>query len=350
MLQDNYDDKEGYFAHRVGDLLNDRYKVLGSYGKGVFSTVVRCLDTKSDTPGYEVAIKVQRNNEMMRRAGDKEISFLEQLSVNDPGNKKHVIRFLGQFEHEDHLCMIFEAMHQNLRSALKQHGHRRGIQIDAVKVWARQMFIALRYMERLGIMHADLKPDNIVVNANYNVLKICDFGSASSAEDNEITPYLASRFYRAPEVMMGLQYGCPIDMWAAACTLFELTRGTILFQGNSNNMMLKLQQEVKGKMPHKLIRKGVFQELHFNPDYDFLYKERDKVSGREIVRVIKFEQRPVGGKDLKSQCLPNKLPEAETRKVLALVDLLEKTLMLDPAKRCGPSDALKHPFCDPTKK
>ena len=69
--------------------------------------------------------------------------------------------------------MVFEAMHQNLRSALRQHGHRRGIQIDAVRTYARQMFIALRYMEKLNIMHADLKPDNIVVNDSYNVLKIC---------------------------------------------------------------------------------------------------------------------------------------------------------------------------------
>jgi len=343
---DNYDDKEGYYAHRVGDILNDRYKVLGSYGKGVFSTVVRCVDTKAATPGYEVAIKVQRNNEMMRRAGEKEIMYLTQLATNDPDNKRHCIHYLGSFDHEDHLCMIFEAMHQNLRSALRQHGHRRGIQIDAVKTYARQMFIALRYMERLNIMHADLKPDNIVVNDKYNLLKICDFGSASSGDDNEITPYLVSRFYRAPEIMMGLQYGCPIDMWAAAVTIFELYTGKIMFQGNSNNMMLKLIQEIKGKMPHKLIRKGTFSELHFDPDYDFIYKERDRVSGREIQRIIKYEQRPLLGKDLRSTLMPTKLPETEARKVMQLADLLEKSLMLDPSKRLTPSQALKHPFCD----
>ena len=347
---DNYDDKEGYFAHRVGDVLNERYKVLGSYGKGVFSTVVRCLDLKASTVGYEVAIKVQRNNEMMRRAGEKEIMFLTQLSSNDPENKKHCIHYLGAFDHEDHLCMIFEAMHQNLRSALRQHGHRRGIQMDAVKIYARQMFIALRYLERLNIMHADLKPDNIVVNDKYNLLKICDFGSASSGDDNEITPYLVSRFYRAPEIMMGLQYGCGVDMWAAAVTIFELYTGKIMFQGNSNNMMLKLIQEIKGKMPHKLIRKGVFAELHFDPDYDFLYKERDRVSGREIQRIIKFEQRPLPGKDLRSLLMPTKLPESEARKVIQLADLLDKALMLDPAKRLTPSQALKHPFCDVTRK
>jgi len=347
---DNYDDKEGYFAHRVGDILNDRYKVLGSYGKGVFSTVLRCVDVKNAVAGTEVAIKVQRNNEMMRRAGEKEIMFLQQIEQNDPERRRHCIIYLGEFDHEDHLCMVFEAMHQNLRAAVKQHGHRRGIQMAAVQTYARQMFIALRYLERLNIMHADLKPDNMVVNESYNLLKICDFGSASTGDDNEITPYLVSRFYRAPEVMMGLQYGCPIDMWAAAVSIFELYTGKILFQGTSNNAMLKLIQEVKGKMPHKLIRKGVFSELHFDPDYDFLFKERDRVTGREIVRIIKFEQRPSLGKDLKSMLMPTKLPEAEARKVLQLADLLDKALMLDPAKRLRPSEALKHPFCDVSRK
>ena len=81
-----------------------------------------------------------------------------------------------------------------------------------------------------------------------------------------------------------------------------------MVQGTSNNMMLKVIQEVKGKMPHKLIREGTFSELHFDPDYDFLYKERDRVSGREIVRVIKFEQRPVPGKELRSTLMPVTTP------------------------------------------
>ena len=146
--------------------------------------------------------------------------------------------------------------------------------------------------------------------------------------------------------MMGLQYGCPIDMWAGSCTIYELYTGKIMFQGTSNNMMLKVIQEVKGKMPHKLIRKGFFSELHFDPDNDFVYKEKDKVSGREIVRTIKFEQRATLGKDLKTLLMPTKLPESEAKKVLQLADLLEKALMLDPSKRLTPSQALKHPFVD----
>lgn len=349
---DNYDDKEGYYAHRVGDVLAERYKVLGSFGKGVFSTVVRCavLGAAEGEPA-EVAVKVQRNNEMMRRAGEKEIAILERLRNADPENRKHCIRLVGRFDHEDHLCMVFEALHQNLRSAVKQFGHKRGIQIDAVRAYSRQLFTALRHMEKLGIVHADLKPDNIVVNEKYNLLKVCDFGSAVEADDQELTPYMVSRFYRAPEIMMGLHFSCPIDAWAAAVSLFELYTGRIMFMGNSNNSMLKLIQEVKGKMPHKLIRKGIFAELHFDPDYDFLYKERDRVTGREVIRLIKFEQRAIPGHDLRSLLSQGaKLSEAEARKVVMLADFLDKALTLDPAKRLKPAEALKHPFCDLNRK
>ena len=103
-------------------------------------------------------------------------------------------------------------------------------------------------------------------------------------------------------------------------------------------------------MPNKLIRKGTFSELHFDPDLDFLYRERDRVSGREIQRLIKFGPNPLPGKELRSLLMPQKLPEAEARKVLQLAGLLEKSLTLDPTKRLTPSQALKLPLCDTSRK
>merc|ERR1719171_3126118 len=123
--------------------------------------------------------------------------------------------------------------------------------------------------------------------------------------------------------MMGLHFGCPIDTWAAGVTLYELFTGKIMFQGNSNNQMLYKIQEVKGKMPNKLIRKGFFSELHFDPDYDFLYKEKDKVSQREVIRLIKFEQRAMLGHDLKTLLMPSRMQEADAKKAQMLANLLE---------------------------
>lgn len=121
----------------------------------------------------------------------------------------------------------------------------------------------------------------VQVNESKTILKLCDFGSASHVADNEITPYLVSRFYRAPEIseftyiclltgvqnrfltfnvfdfssVIGKQYDYGIDMWSVGCTLYELYTGKILFPGSSNNHMLKLAMDVKGKMPNKVLNR-----------------------------------------------------------------------------------------------
>lgn len=127
---------------------------------------------------------------------------------------------------------------------------------------------------------ADIKPDNILVNESKLVLKLCDFGSASHINDNDITPYLVSRFYRAPEIILGIAYDYGIDMWSAACTIYELYTGRIMFSGKSNNQMLKFFMDVKGKVPNKVVRKGAFRDQHFDVNCNFLYHEIDKVTER----------------------------------------------------------------------
>ena len=88
----------------------------------------------------------------------------------------------------------------NLRQVLRKYGHNVGLNIKAVKVYAKQLFLALWLLQKCRVLHADIKPDNILVNERKNVLKLCDLGSATDMKENDITPYLVSRFYRAPEI------------------------------------------------------------------------------------------------------------------------------------------------------
>jgi serine/threonine-protein kinase PRP4 len=100
-------------------------------------------------------------------------------------------------------------MEMNLRELTRKVGVGRGIKIDAVAQLTLQMLIALRHLQTTGVLHADIKPDNILINSRMNKIKLCDLGSAlySGSLANEPTPYLVSRFYRAPEVILGLPYG-----------------------------------------------------------------------------------------------------------------------------------------------
>ncbi len=135
-------------------------------------------------------------------------------------------------------------------------------------------------------------------------MKLCDLGSASDVSDNAITPYLVSRFYRAPEisaslvptsilgclfslVVLGLPYDTAIDTWSIGCTLYELYTGKILFPGRSNNQMLLLMMELKGRFNSKMIKKAQFGSLYFDDMGGFESVELDKVTGRVCILICR---------------------------------------------------------------
>jgi serine/threonine-protein kinase PRP4 len=166
---------------------------------------------------------------------------------------------------------------------LKKFGKNVGLNIKAVQSYAKQLFLALSLLGKAQIIHADIKPDNILVSENHALMKLADFGSAFPTDEMEITPYLVSRFYRAPEIILGLPYNTSIDIWSVGCTLYELFTGKILFPGNSNNQMLKMAMELKGKFPNWMLRKSTIPQTHFTQDLEFLSQEFDKISGVVIL-------------------------------------------------------------------
>ncbi|XP_018570557.1 serine/threonine-protein kinase prp4 [Anoplophora glabripennis] len=339
-LTDNWDDAEGYYRVRIGEILDSRYMVYGYTGQGVFSNVVRARDQARGN--QDVAVKIIRNNEIMHKTGLKELEILKKLNDADPEDKLHCLRLIRHFFHKQHLCMVFEPLAMNLREVLKKYGKDVGLHVKAVRSYTQQLLLALKLLKKTGILHADIKPDNILVNESKLVLKLCDFGSASVINENEITPYLVSRFYRAPEIILGIPYDYGIDMWSAACTIYELYTGRIMFSGKSNNQMLKFFMDIKGKFPNKVIRKGAFREQHFDGNCNFLYHEIDKVTEREkvvVMSVVKVTR------DLQAELVAGQgLPADQLRKVTQLKDLLEKALAIDPAKRISLNNALTHPF------
>ncbi|KAI0136431.1 hypothetical protein BJ170DRAFT_601675 [Xylariales sp. AK1849] len=187
------DDKDGYYKIRIGEILNGRYQVQATLGKGMFSGVARAVDIKSK---QMVAIKMMRNNDALRKGGYVEIAILQKLNDSDPESRKHIVKFERYFEHQGHLCLAFENLSLNLREVLRKFGNNVGINLNATRSYAHQMFVALAHMRKCTIIHADIKPDNILVslalpqmllrnltnnvqvNESRNVLKICDLGTA----------------------------------------------------------------------------------------------------------------------------------------------------------------------------
>ncbi|KAI1780112.1 kinase-like protein [Hypoxylon cercidicola] len=339
------DDKDGYYKIRIGEIMDGRYQVQTTLGKGMFSGVARAVDI---TNKKLVAIKMMRNNDALRKGGFTEIAILQKLNDADPENRKHIVKFERYFEHKGHLCLAFENLSLNLREVLRKFGNNIGINLSATRAYAHQMFVALAHLRKCSIIHADLKPDNILVNENRNVLKICDLGTAIDRSDaatanNEITPYLVSRFYRAPEIILGMPYDYAVDMWSIGCTLYELYTGKILFTGDSNNQMLKAIIEIRGKFSTKLYKRGQLSHMHFDDFGNFVSLERDKALGKTTVRTLAVVK-PT--RDLRTRLMAASggMNDVESRDLNHFVDLLERCLTLNPDKRITPSEALKHPF------
>ncbi|KAF8437507.1 kinase-like domain-containing protein [Boletus edulis BED1] len=343
---DSASDPEGYYQVILGEQLDGgRYQVFSSLGKGMFANVVRARVLQdAGESGKEVAIKIIRCQESMYRAGMKEVQILNKLKQADPDDKKHIIRLERTFEHRGHLCLVFESMSMNLRDVVKRFGKDVGLNIKAVRAYAHQLFLALGLLKKTNIMHADIKPDNILVNEQKTLLKLCDLGSASDASENDITPYLVSRFYRAPEIILGVPYDPALDVWSIGCTLYELYTGKILFPGRSNNQMLLLMMELKGRFNAKMIKKAKFGEMYFDEQGGFDSVETDRVTGASVVRKVHVSK---PSRDLRSRLMPPssvKMKDDEMKLLLSFIDLLDKCLALDPSRRLMPKEALAHPF------
>lgn len=89
---------------------------------------------------------------------------------------------------------------------------------------------------------------------------------------------------QADAPVLGLPYDTAIDVWSVGCTLYELYTGKILFPGRSNNHMLLLMMEVKGKINHRLIKKASLGEMHFDETMNFISIEKDKITGQVCLR------------------------------------------------------------------
>lgn len=165
-LQSNWDDGEGYYKARIGELIGDRFQILGVVGKGVFSTVLKCVDLRAGDGSSHVAIKMIRNNDTMRKAAEKEKSILLSIAEKDPENKRFCVRLITHLEYRHHVALVFEYQSMNLRETLKKFGKDVGINIGAIRMYGRQLFVALKHLMDLRVVHADIKLDNILCSGD----------------------------------------------------------------------------------------------------------------------------------------------------------------------------------------
>ncbi|KAL2102682.1 hypothetical protein ACEWY4_001850 [Coilia grayii] len=210
------------------------------------------------------------------------------LRKKDCNNSSNIIHMKEHFMFRDHLCITFELQGSNLFEVIKKNRYQ-GFSLNAVRRFTQSILKCLQMLHREGIIHCDLKPENIVVtqNGSYNI-KVIDFGS-SCFEHQRVYSYIQSRFYRSPEVILGCSYGVEIDMWSLGCIVAELHTGLPLFPGENEKEQIACIMEVFGLPPEDILKQASRKKKFF----DSKGNPRDYTSS-------KGQARQPGTKDLAS--------------------------------------------------
>ncbi|KAM4618931.1 homeodomain-interacting protein kinase 3-like isoform 2-T2 [Polymixia lowei] len=338
--------------HEVLCSLKNSYEVLEFLGRGTFGQVVKCWKRGTNEV---VAVKILKNHPSYARQGQIEVGILARLS-GENADEHNVVRALECFQHRSHTCLVFEMLEQNLYDFLKQNKFS-PLPLKIIRPILQQVATALKKLKSLGLIHADLKPENIMLvdpsRQPYRV-KVIDFGSASHVSKAVCSTYLQSRYYRAPEIILGLPFCEAIDMWSLGCVIAELFLGWPLYPGALEYDQIRYISQTQGVPGEQLLNKGTKTSRFFRKESDSPYaswrikttEEHEKESGlksKEARKYIFSSLEDIAHVNLvlspdNSDMLAEKADRRE------FVSLLKSMLLIDAEERTVPSDVLNHPF------
>ncbi|PHH67521.1 hypothetical protein CDD82_1392 [Ophiocordyceps australis] len=359
---DGYDNEDSDYILYVNDILGseeaghkNRYLILDVLGQGTFGQVVKCQNLKTQEV---VAVKVIKNRTAYFNQSMMEVSVLDLLNTKlDKNDDHHLLRLKDTFIHRQHLCLVFELLSVNLYELIKQNQFR-GLSTTLVRVFAQQLLNGLALLNKARLIHCDLKPENILLkNLESPIIKIIDFGSACD-ERQTVYTYIQSRFYRSPEVLLGLPYSSAIDMWSLGCIVVELFLGLPLFPGSSEYNQVSRIVEMLGNPQNWMIEMG-------KQAGEFFEKRQDEF-GRRTYHLKSMEQyaREHNTKEqpskkyfqastlpeiIKSYPMPRKNMkqgeiDREMNNRIAFIDFVRGLLTINPLERWSPQQAKLHPF------
>ena len=332
-----YDDQQGGYILVQNDHIAYRYEVLRIIGKGSFGQVIKAFDHKLK---QNVSIKIVRNEKRFHRQALEEIRILTHLKKQDKDNNWNVVHLYENFTFRSHICMTFELLSYNLYEVIKRNKFQ-GFSLHLVRKFAVNIIICLEALHRNKIIHCDLKPENVLLKTkDKSGIKVIDFGS-SCYEHQRIYTYIQSRFYRAPEVILGGKYGLAIDIWSLGCILAELHTGYPLLPGEDEGDQLATMIELLG-MPNKELtdvckRTRTFISSRGYPRYCTLVQNEDGTVRLMSGKSRRGKTRGIpGSRDWKVSL--NNCQDAN------FIDFLKRCLEWDPQKRITPVQALGHPW------
>ena len=352
-----------------GNVVAGQYLVEGELGSAAFSTAYKCVDLSSEGNGpdghEEVCLKVIKNTKDFFDQSLDEIKILELLRQTGMCEEKNLVEMKTFFYHREHLVIVTELLRQNLFEFGKfivDSDEEPYFTMTRLCYITRQILISMDFIHKLGLVHSDIKPENILLSSYSRArVKVIDFGSSCFLTDRQ-SSYIQSRSYRAPEVVLGLPYDGRIDIWSLGCVVAEMYTGEVTFQNDSLVSMLSRIEAICGAFPSHMILNGR-QSGRFFTRCGLLYEKlegddsshsggSDEDSAAERKRFVDIFQPKDTTLSSRLGFAPDlltrydsgvKLSKEETRQAI-FVDFVRQLLIVDPDRRPTAEQALKHPW------
>jgi len=351
-----------------------QYYVQSELGSAAFSTAYRCVDLTSgkkaeDEEIYydEVCLKVIKNTKDFFDQSLDEIKILELLRQTGECNENNILEMKAFFYHKEHLIIVTELLRQNLfefGKYITEHDEPVYFTRSRLCYIARQCLVALSFVHKLGLVHSDIKPENILLSSYSRArVKVIDFGSSCYLTDRQ-SSYIQSRSYRAPEVVLGLAYDGKIDVWSLGCVIAEMYTGQVTFQNDSVVTMLSRIEAICGAFPRNMIEDGRQSGQFFSPtgllyekvendddscvrmDTSNSFVDDDSAAAENSMFNIFQPKTTTMGERLgfDPDLMERKRKTWEEEDSCLFVDFITKLLTIDPEKRPSAEEALEHPW------
>ena len=287
--------------------MQNKYEVLGVVGEGAYGIVYKC---KNKETGKYVAIKKFKevDDELVKKTMKRELKMLQRL------HHPNVVEFQDAFRRKGNLFLVFEFVEKNLLELLQEHPN--GLDSNLIRHLIYQLCKSIKYLHEQNIIHRDIKPENLLITDKMES-KLCDFGFARlvSETGEKLTDYVATRWYRAPELLLSQgNYGKEVDYWAIGCIMGELVDGNPLFPGENELDQLHCIQKVLG---------------NFTDKQEEMFYSNPLFNGKNLLNVTKPET------------LEKRYLGKISKKALSFMKGL---LALDPKKRLNGNTVFKHAY------